>query len=99
MSNTKIKDCGEVGFKSTLITYEDDITENRFAQEGAEINNDPEIDGLIVQLPLPETISENRIIETINFKKDVDGFHPVNLGRMLIGLPCLFLQHQQVYLN
>jgi methylenetetrahydrofolate dehydrogenase (NADP+)/methenyltetrahydrofolate cyclohydrolase len=84
----KIKDCGEVGFKSTLITYEDDIRESVLLEKVTEINNDPEIDGLIVQLPLPETISENKVIETINFKKDVDGFHPVNLGRMLIGLPC-----------
>ncbi len=84
----KIKDCGEVGFKSTLITYEDDIRETVLLDKIAEINNDPEIDGLIVQLPLPESISETRIIETIDFTKDVDGFHPVNLGRMLIGLPC-----------
>jgi len=84
----KIKDCSEVGFKSTLITYEDNITETALLEKVAEINNDPEIDGFIVQLPLPETISETRIIETINYKKDVDGFHPINLGRMLIGLPC-----------
>jgi methylenetetrahydrofolate dehydrogenase (NADP+)/methenyltetrahydrofolate cyclohydrolase len=84
----KIKDCGEVGFKSTMITYEDDIAETILLDKIAEINNDPEIDGLIVQLPLPESISETRIIETIDFTKDVDGFHPVNLGRMLIGLPC-----------
>ncbi len=84
----KIKDCGEVGFKSTLITYEDDISESVLLEKVTEINNDPEIDGLIVQLPLPDTISENKVIETINYKKDVDGFHPGNLGRMLIGLPC-----------
>jgi methylenetetrahydrofolate dehydrogenase (NADP+) / methenyltetrahydrofolate cyclohydrolase len=84
----KIKDCAEVGFKSTLITYEDDISESTLLAKVKEINSDPEIDGLIVQLPLPETISENKVIETINYEKDVDGFHPVNLGRMLIGLPC-----------
>jgi methylenetetrahydrofolate dehydrogenase (NADP+)/methenyltetrahydrofolate cyclohydrolase len=84
----KIKDCAEVGFKSTLITYEDDINESVLLEKVAEINSDPEIDGLIVQLPLPDTISENKVIETINYKKDVDGFHPVNLGRMLIGMPC-----------
>jgi methylenetetrahydrofolate dehydrogenase (NADP+) / methenyltetrahydrofolate cyclohydrolase len=84
----KIKDCEEVGFKSTLIKYEDDISESALLDKVSEINKDPEIDGLIVQLPLPETISENKIIETINYTKDVDGFHPVNLGRMLIGLPC-----------
>ncbi len=84
----KIKDCGEVGFKSTLITYEDDIKESELLDKVSEINNDNAIDGLIVQLPLPDSISETRIIETINYAKDVDGFHPVNLGRMLIGLPC-----------
>jgi methylenetetrahydrofolate dehydrogenase (NADP+)/methenyltetrahydrofolate cyclohydrolase len=84
----KIKDCGEVGFRSTLITYEDDITESVLLEKVSEINNDNEIDGLIVQLPLPDSISETRILETINYAKDVDGFHPVNLGRMLIGLPC-----------
>ena len=84
----KIKDCSEVGFKSTLITYEDDIKESELLDKVSEINNDNAIDGLIVQLPLPDSISETRIIETINYAKDVDGFHPVNLGRMLIGLPC-----------
>jgi methylenetetrahydrofolate dehydrogenase (NADP+)/methenyltetrahydrofolate cyclohydrolase len=84
----KIKDCGEVGFKPTLITYEDDIKESELLDKVSEINNDNAIDGLIVQLPLPDSISETRIIETINYAKDVDGFHPVNLGRMLIGLPC-----------
>jgi methylenetetrahydrofolate dehydrogenase (NADP+)/methenyltetrahydrofolate cyclohydrolase len=84
----KIKDCGEVGFKSTLITYENDIKEIELLDKISEINNDNEIDGLIVQLPLPDGISETRIIETINYARDVDGFHPVNLGRMLIGLPC-----------
>lgn len=84
----KIRDCEEVGFKSTLITYEDDIDENELLEKIAEINQNDEIDGLIVQLPLPSGISETHVIETINFKKDVDGFHPVNLGRMLIGLPC-----------
>jgi methylenetetrahydrofolate dehydrogenase (NADP+)/methenyltetrahydrofolate cyclohydrolase len=84
----KIKDCAEVGFKSTLITYEDDIKESLLLEKVAEINSDPKIDGLIVQLPLPDTISENKVVEAINYKKDVDGFHPVNLGRMLIGMPC-----------
>jgi methylenetetrahydrofolate dehydrogenase (NADP+)/methenyltetrahydrofolate cyclohydrolase len=84
----KIKDCTEVGFQSTLITYEDDINESVLLEKVTEINTDPEIDGLIVQLPLPDTISENKVVETINYKKDVDGFHPVNLGRMLIGMPC-----------
>jgi methylenetetrahydrofolate dehydrogenase (NADP+)/methenyltetrahydrofolate cyclohydrolase len=84
----KIKDCGEVGFKSTLITYEDDIADSELLEKITEINRNDEIDGLIVQLPLPSGISETRVIETIHFRKDVDGFHPVNLGRMLIGLPC-----------
>jgi methylenetetrahydrofolate dehydrogenase (NADP+)/methenyltetrahydrofolate cyclohydrolase len=84
----KIKDCEEVGFRSTLLRYEDDITEIELLDKVIEINNNNEIDGLIVQLPLPSEISETRVIETINYTKDVDGFHPINLGRMMIGMPC-----------
>lgn len=83
----KIKDCEEVGFRSTLIRY-DDISEAELLEKVKEINNDSETDGLIVQLPLPLQISEARVIETINYTKDVDGFHPINLGRMMIGMPC-----------
>lgn len=83
----KVKSCGEVGFKSTLIRYEDDVTEARVLQTVRDLNNNKDIDGFIVQLPLPAHISEQKIIEAIDPRKDVDGFHPVNLGRMVLGLP------------
>ncbi|HOI48673.1 MAG TPA: tetrahydrofolate dehydrogenase/cyclohydrolase catalytic domain-containing protein [Prolixibacteraceae bacterium] len=83
----KIKDCQEVGFKSSLVRFEDDVTEAELLAKVEELNNDPDIDGFIVQLPLPKHISEQKIIEAIDPKKDVDGFHPVNVGRMVIGLP------------
>jgi len=83
----KVKDCEEVGFQSTLVRYEDDVTEKELLSRVDELNNDPSVDGFIVQLPLPSHISESRVIEAINPRKDVDGFHPVNLGRMVIGLP------------
>lgn len=84
----KVKACEACGFRSTLIRYEDDITEEKLLQTIEELNNDPEVDGFIVQLPLPRHISEQKIIEAIDYRKDVDGFHPVNVGRMSIGLPC-----------
>lgn len=83
----KVKDCREVGFKSTLIRFENDVTETVLLDKIAELNNDIDVDGFIVQLPLPDHISENNIIEAIDPQKDADGFHPVNLGRMLIGIP------------
>lgn len=83
----KIKDCEEVGFKSTMIRYEDDVTEEDLLAKVHELNADDELDGFIVQLPLPKHISEQKVIEAIDPKKDVDGFHPVNVGRMVIGLP------------
>ena len=83
----KIKDCEEVGFRSSLIRFEDDVTEDELIAKVHELNNDPDIDGFIVQLPLPKHISEQKIIEAIDPKKDVDGFHPENVGRMVIGLP------------
>ena len=83
----KIKDCEEVGFTSSLIRYEDNLTEEELLAKIRELNNDSDIDGFIVQLPLPKHISEQKVIEAINPKKDVDGFHPVNVGRMVIGLP------------
>jgi methylenetetrahydrofolate dehydrogenase (NADP+)/methenyltetrahydrofolate cyclohydrolase len=83
----KVKDCKEVGFRSTLIRYPASVTENELLEKVEELNNDPETDGLIVQLPLPEHISEDKVIETISPVKDVDGFHPVNVGRMAAGLP------------
>jgi methylenetetrahydrofolate dehydrogenase (NADP+)/methenyltetrahydrofolate cyclohydrolase len=85
---SKVKTCEEVGFRSSLIRYENDVTEETLLNKVAELNNDPEIDGFIVQLPLPKHISEQKIIEAIDHRKDVDGFHPVNVGRMSIGLPC-----------
>jgi methylenetetrahydrofolate dehydrogenase (NADP+)/methenyltetrahydrofolate cyclohydrolase len=83
----KVKDCKEVGFKSTLLTFTVDITEAELLEKIDELNNDDDVDGFIVQLPLPAHISENKIIEAINPEKDADGFHPVNIGKMVIGLP------------
>lgn len=84
----KIKDCQEVGFRSSLVRFEDNVTEEELLGKINELNNDPEIDGFIVQLPLPKHIPEQKIIEAISPDKDVDGFHPENVGRMVIGLPC-----------
>ena len=83
----KIKDCEAVGFKSSLVRYENDVTEQELLEKIDELNQNKDIDGFIVQLPLPEHIQEQKIIEAIDPKKDVDGFHPVNVGRMVIGLP------------
>lgn len=83
----KIKDCAEVGFKSSLFRFEDNVTEDILLNKVKDLNCDDQIDGFIVQLPLPGHISEQKVIESINPKKDVDGFHPENLGRMVIGLP------------
>jgi len=84
----KVKSCEEVGFKSTLIRYEGDISEATLLETVQSLNENPDIDGFIVQLPLPAHISEHRVIQAIDPNKDVDGFHPVNLGRMVLGLPC-----------
>ncbi len=84
----KVKACEVCGFKSTLIRYEEEVTEKELLEAIARLNNDPEVDGFIVQLPLPRHISEQKIIEAIDYRKDVDGFHPINVGRMSIGLPC-----------
>ena len=84
----KVKACEQVGFKSTLIRFEDDVTEEELLRSVEKLNNDPDIDGFIVQLPLPKHISEDKITEAIDYHKDVDGFHPVNVGRMSLGLPC-----------
>lgn len=83
----KVKACEQVGFESSLIRFDDDITEEELFAKIEELNNDDQIDGFIVQLPLPKHISEERVIESINPKKDVDGFHPENVGRMVTGLP------------
>jgi methylenetetrahydrofolate dehydrogenase (NADP+)/methenyltetrahydrofolate cyclohydrolase len=85
----KVKDCAEVGFMSTLVRFNDTVSEHELLGKVEELNNDPEIDGLIVQLPLPDHISEAKVIESISPLKDVDGFHPVNVGKMTAGLPSL----------
>ncbi len=84
----KVRSCEEVGFHSTLIRYEEDVTEEELLACVERLNNDPDIDGFIVQLPLPKHIREEQITEAIDYRKDVDGFHPVNVGRMSLGLPC-----------
>ncbi len=83
----KVKDCETVGFQSTLIRFEDSVTEEELLAKVDELNRDENVDGFIVQLPLPGHISENKVIEAIDPKKDVDGFHPINLGRMMLGMP------------
>lgn len=83
----KIKDCQEVGFESSLIRFEDSVSEEELLAEVARLNDDPDVDGFIVQLPLPRHIAEQKVIEAINPAKDVDGFHPVNVGRMVLGIP------------
>lgn len=82
----KVKSCEQVGFKSTKLAFEESITEIDLLKEIEKLNNDDDIDGFIVQLPLPKHISEQKVIEAIDYKKDVDGFHPINVGRMSIGL-------------
>lgn len=84
----KVKSCQEVGFLSTKIALEESVSEAELLTEIDKLNKNDEIDGFIVQLPLPKHISEQKVIEAIDYKKDVDGFHPVNVGRMSIGLPC-----------
>ena len=84
----KVLACEACGFQSTLLRFEEDITEEELLSCVSQLNRDPEVDGFIVQLPLPKHISEQKVIEAIDYKKDVDGFHPINVGRMAIGLPC-----------
>lgn len=84
----KVLACEACGFKSSLIRFEDDVTEDVLLSKVKELNEDPDVDGYIVQLPLPKHIDEQKIIMAIDYRKDVDGFHPVNVGRMAIGLPC-----------
>ncbi len=83
----KEKSCKQVGFDSTVLRFEDTVTEKELLETVDKLNNDPAIDGFIMQLPLPKHISEQKVIEAIDPKKDVDGFHPINLGRIVIGLP------------
>lgn len=84
----KEKSCQQVGFKSSVLTYPDTITQDELIAEIQKLNNDPTVDGFIVQLPLPKHIDEQSVIESINPSKDVDGFHSVNVGNMTLGLPC-----------
>ena len=84
----KVLACESCGFKSTLIRYEENITEAELLECVDKLNKDDDVDGFIVQLPLPKHINEQKIIEAIDYRKDVDGFHPINVGRMAIGLPC-----------
>jgi len=85
--NNKVKDCYEVGFKSSLIKLENEITEDALIDHINHLNGDKDVDGFIVQLPLPVHIREQRIIEAIDPEKDADGFHPVNIGKMVLGIP------------
>ena len=84
----KVKACEVCGFTSSLIRFESDVTEETLLAEIDRLNQDADVDGFIVQLPLPRHINEQRIIEAIDYRKDVDGFHPINVGRLAIGLPC-----------
>ena len=84
----KVIACEQCGFKSSLIRFEADITEAELLNCVHRLNQDEDVDGFIVQLPLPKHIDEQKIIEAIDYRKDVDGFHPINVGRMAIGLPC-----------
>ena len=83
----KVLACEACGFESTLLRFEDDITEAELLSHVQSLNENPAVDGFIVQLPLPKHIDEQRVIEAIDYRKDVDGFHPINVGRMAIGLP------------
>ena len=85
---SKVRTCEEVGFKSSLIRFEDNVSEEELLACVDKLNKDADVDGFIVQLPLPEHISEQKVIEAIDYRKDVDGFNPINVGRMSIGLPC-----------
>lgn len=84
----KVLACEECGFESTLIRYEEDVTEEELLKCVDKLNHDDNVDGFIVQLPLPKHINEEKIVMAVDYKKDVDGFHPINVGRMSIGLPC-----------
>ncbi len=84
----KVLACEACGFKSTLIRYEETVSEEELLAKVCELNDDDDVDGFIVQLPLPKHIDEQKVIMAIDYRKDVDGFHPVNVGRMAIGLPC-----------
>ena len=90
--NAKVRACKEIGFSSTVINLPPEISQNDLLNKIDELNNSKKIDGIIVQLPIPKHIDENTVIHRISHKKDVDGFHPINLGRMVLGLPCFLPQ-------
>jgi len=104
--NSKVKACNEIGYKSTLTRLGDDISEFKLLSLIEELNNDPDVDGILVQLPLPKHISDEKVINAIDPSKDVDGFHPQNVGKMIQGLPTmipatpygiiLLLQHYKI---
>ncbi|MGY3051975.1 methylenetetrahydrofolate dehydrogenase (NADP+)/methenyltetrahydrofolate cyclohydrolase [Pedobacter sp. UYEF25] len=85
---SKMRNCEKVGFKSSLFRYDEKVTEAELLSKIHELNGDDDVDGLIVQLPLPKHIDPEKVTETIDYRKDVDGFHPINLGRMMRNLPC-----------
>ena len=85
---SKVKACEQCGFKSSLIRFDEDVTQETLIAEIKRLNEDDGVDGFIVQLPLPRHIDEQAVIEAIDYRKDVDGFHPINVGRLSIGLPC-----------
>ena len=84
----KVLACEACGFRSSLIRMEENVTEDEILAQIKQLNDDPDVDGFIVQLPLPKHIDEQKVIMAIDYRKDVDGFHPINVGRMAIGLPC-----------
>lgn len=84
----KVKACEACGFGNSLIRFDNNVTEERLLEEIDRLNRDEQVDGFIIQLPLPRHINEQKVIEAIDYRKDVDGFHPINVGRMSIGLPC-----------
>ena len=84
----KVLACEACGFKSSLIRFDEDVTEEELLKCVEKLNNDDDVDGYIIQLPLPKHIDEQKIIMAVDYRKDVDGFHPINVGRMSIGLPC-----------
>lgn len=104
--NSKVKNCKEVGITSSMFRFEETITEKELLDKITELNNVQDIDGILVQLPLPKHISEQKVINTISPKKDVDGFHPINVGNMVLGFPSfisatpygiiLMLKHYQI---
>ena len=86
--NAKARACKEIGFKSTIIKFSEDVIQDDVLLKIEEMNNSEDVDGLIVQLPLPSHFDEKLVTHKISYTKDVDGFHPMNIGRMVLGLPC-----------